>query len=744
MRFLVAVIALLIPFFSSARQLTDYVHPWVGSSNFGTTNPGAVCPNGMMSVSPFNVTGSEKNKWDKDSRWWSTPYTSDNCWFTGFSHVNLSGVGCPELGTIITMPTSGELSTDYLLYGSEYTGETAQPGYYALKLSKYDILAEVASTMRSSIERYTYRKGKAHVIVNLGQGLTNESGGFIRKVSDTEIEGMRLCGGFCYHSQAVFPQYFVIRVNKSPKEAGFWKKQPNMTAEAAWDEHAGKYKVYTDYAREMAGDNLGYRFTYDAEDGEQICVQMGVSFVSCENARQNLEAEQPACNFDQVRAESHRQWEEALERVKVSGGTEEQKEIFYTALYHALLHPNVLNDVNGEYPLMQGGKYAAQNGIEVVKAGIGKVAKGHNRYTVFSLWDTSRNLHQLLTLAYPEKQIDMVRSMVDMYKEWGWMPKWELYGRETFTMEGDPAIPVIADTYLKGLTDFDIQAAYKACLKSANTPGKGNKIRPDVDPYIAKGYIPLGYFAQDFSGDNSVSHALEYYVADNALALLSDKLAQEATSSAQKAEYQKYAKEFRKRSKGWRHYYSKESGTLRPLNSDGTFLSPFNPKDGADFSNTPGFHEGSAWNYTFYVPHDIEGLAKAMGGDKAFVAKLQKVFDEGLYDPANEPDIAYPFLFSRFKGEEHRTAQTVAALLKKYYTTRPDGIPGNDDTGVMSAWAVFSMIGMYPDCPGEPQYTLFSPVFDSVEINGKYVIRKDQKIKKHRITHQEFVRDYAK
>ncbi len=744
MRFLVAVIALLIPFFSSARQLTDYVHPWVGSSNFGTTNPGAVCPNGMMSVSPFNVTGSEKNKWNKDSRWWSTPYTSDNCWFTGFSHVNLSGVGCPELGTILTMPTSGELSTDYLLYGSEYTGETAQPGYYALKLSKYDILAEVASTMRSSIERYTYRKGKAHVIVNLGQGLTNESGGFIRKVSDTEIEGMRLCGGFCYHSQAVFPQYFVIRVNKSPKEAGFWKKQPNMTAEAAWDEHAGKYKVYTDYAREMAGDDLGYRFTFDAEDGEQICVQMGVSFVSCENARQNLDAEQLGCNFDQVRAESHRQWEEALERVKVSGGTEEQKEIFYTALYHALLHPNVLNDVNGEYPLMQGGKYAAQNGIEVVNPGIGKVAKGHNRYTVFSLWDTSRNLHQLLTLAYPEKQIDMVRSMVDMYKEWGWMPKWELYGRETFTMEGDPAIPVIADTYLKGLTDFDIQAAYKACLKSANTPGKDNKIRPDVDPYIAKGYIPLGYFAQDFSGDNSVSHALEYYVADNALALLSDKLAQEAKSSAQKAEYQKYAKEFRKRSKGWRHYYSKESGTLRPLNSDGTFISPFNPKDGADFSNTPGFHEGSAWNYTFYVPHDIEGLAKAMGGDKAFVAKLQKVFDEGLYDPANEPDIAYPFLFSRFKGEEHRTEKTVAALLKKYYTTRPDGIPGNDDTGVMSAWAVFSMIGMYPDCPGEPQYTLFSPVFDSVEINGKYVIRKDQKIKKHRITHQEFVRDYAK
>ena len=744
MRFLVAVIALLFPLFSSATQLTDYVHLWVGSSNFGTTNPGAVCPNGMMSVSPFNVTGSDKNKWDKDSRWWSTPYTSDNCWFTGFSHVNLSGVGCPELGTILTMPTSGELLTDYKLYGSEYTSETATPGYYALKLSKYDILAEVAATMRTSIERYTFRKGKAHIIVNLGQGLTNESGGLIRKISDTEIEGMRLCGGFCYHSQSVFPQYFVIRVSKKPQVVGFWKKQPNMTAEAEWDEYAGKYKVYTDYAREMAGDDLGYRFTFDAEDGEQICVQMGVSFVSCENARQNLEAEQPVCNFDQVRAEAHRQWEDALERVKVSGGSQEQKKIFYTALYHALLHPNVLNDVNGEYPLMQGGQDAAQNGIEVVKAGIGRVAKGHNRYTVFSLWDTSRNLHQLLTLVYPEKQIDMVRSMVDMYKEWGWMPKWELYGRETFTMEGDPAIPVIADTYLKGLTDFDIKSAYQACLKSANTVGKDNKIRPDVDPYIEKGYIPLGYFAQDFSGDNSVSHALEYYVADNALALLSDKLAEETTNNEEKAAYRKYAKEYRKRSKGWRHYYSKESGTLRPLNSNGTFLSPFNPKEGADFSNTPGFHEGSAWNYTFYVPHDIEGLAKAMGGSKAFVAKLQKVFDEGLYDPANEPDIAYPFLFSRFKGEEYRTVKTVETLLKKYYSTRADGIPGNDDTGAMSAWAVFSMMGMYPDCPGEPKYTLFPPVFDSVEINGKYVIRKEQKIKKHRITHQEFVRDYAK
>lgn len=690
--FLALALSLGIASYASERP-TDYVNPFVGTTNFGTTNPGAVCPNGMMSVVPFNVMGSELNVYDKDSRWWSTPYCFENKFFTGFSHVNLSGVGCPELGALLTMPTSGALQVDYHIYGSEYSDEAAEPGYYTNFLTAHGIRTEATATVRTSAERYTFPAGQGNILLNLGEGLTNETGAWVRRISDTEIEGMRLLGTFCYNPQAVFPIYFVMRVNKVPKSSGFWKKQRRMKGvEAEWTPDNGKYKLYTRYEREMGGDDIGYWFSFDTEEGEQIEVQMGVSFVSCANARENLESEQPSFCFDRLREEASRKWCEDLSRIKVTGGTEEQKSVFYTALYHTLIHPNVLNDVNGEYPLMENG-------------GVGKVEDGHDRYTVFSLWDTYRNLHQLMTLVYPERQIDMVRSMIGMYREWGWMPKWELYGRETFTMEGDPSIPVIADTWLKGLRDFDIEAAYEAFIRSATTPGAQNLMRPDIDPYIEKGYVPLGMYAADLSGDNSVSHALEYYIADYSLSLLAEDLGR--TDDAEL---------FRKRSLGYRHYYSKEYGTFRPICADGSFLEPFNPEQGENFEPVPGFHEGSAWNYTFYVPHDVKGLAKIMGGSRKFIDKLQMVFDKGLYDPANEPDIAYPYLFSYFRGEEWRTQEQVARLLEKYYTTRPDGIPGNDDTGTMSAWAVFSMMGFYPDCPGSPHYTFTAPVFDRVEI----------------------------
>ena len=675
-----------------AKQKIDYVDPFIGTTNFSVCNPGAVLPHGMMSVVPFNVMGSDLNAQDKDSRWWSAPYEYNNKFITGFAHVTLSGVGCPELGTLLTMPTSGKLDVDYHNYGSEYSGEKAYPGYYAVDLKKYGIHCEVSSTLRSSIERFTFPKGEGHILLNVGDGLTNEVGGAVKRVSDTEIEGYRLLGTFCYNPQAVFPMYFVLRVNKKPMSSGYWKKQPKMTgAQAQWDSDNGRYKLYTTYGKELAGNEIGYFFNYNCEEGEQIEVQMGVSFVSIANARENLDKEQQGFAFDKVCKDASLSWERTLSTIDVEGGTEAQKRVFYTALYHSQIHPNIVQDVNGEYPMME-------------RYDIGTTSS--DRYTVFSLWDTYRNVHQLETLLYPERQLDMVRSIIDMSKEWGWMPRWELFGRETWTMEGDPAIAVVADTYLKGLRDYDIQAAYTAFLKSATTKGADNKMRPDIDPYIAKGYVPLGYFAQDFSGDNSVSHALEYYIADYALGNL-------ASALGHKAE----AKRFYKQSLGYKHYYSKESGTFRPITTDGKFLSPFNPDDGADFSNAPGFHEGSAWNYTFYVPHDVLGLAKLMGGKQKFINKLQMVFDKNLYDPANEPDIAYPYLFSYFKGEEWRTQKEVTRLLNKYYTDKPSGIPGNDDTGTMSAWAVFSMMGIYPDCPGSPYYTVTSPVFDKVTLH---------------------------
>ena len=709
--------------------VTRYVNSFIGTSNFGTTNPGAICPNGMMSVTPFNVMGSDMNTWDKDSRWWSTPYSSDNRFFTGFSHINLSGVGCPEVGLALTMPTSGPLQVDYHMYGSEQHGETASPGYYGCDLLAYGIKAEASATTRTAIERYTFPAGQGNILVNFGEGLTNETGAWLRKISETEIEGMRLAGTFCYNPQAVFPVYFAIRINKVPSEGGFWKKQPLMKGvEAEWTVDDGSYKIYRKYGREIAGDDIGYWFTFETEEGEQVELQMGVSFVSCKNAWENLDAEQAklapgVSNFDAVRSAAHAAWESDLSRIKVEGGSERDLEVFYSALYHALIHPSILNDVNGEYPLME-------------NDGVGCVPAGQNRYSVFSLWDTYRNVHQLMTLVYPERQMDMVRSMISMYKEWGWMPKWELFGRETFTMEGDPSIPVITDTWLKGLRDFDIETAYEAFVKSATTPGASNLMRPDIDPYIEKGYVPLGFYSADASGDNSVSHALEYYIADYALSLLADDLGH--TEDAEK---------FRTQSLGYRHYYCPSFGTFRPILADGSFLSPFNPRQGENFEPVPGFHEGSAWNYTCSVPHDVLGLAKLMGGRKAFVNKLQRVFDEGLYDPANEPDIAYPYLFSYFKGEEWRTAKIVSELLAKHYTTRPDGIPGHDETGTMSAWAVFSMMGFYPDCPGDPSYTLTTPRFDRVEItlDPKYcdgrdllVITKSRKMK-GRISHKNLI-----
>ena len=733
---------LLLPFYLftclplTAQQPVDYVDPFIGTTNYSVCNPGAVCPNGMMSVVPFNVMGSDLNQYDKDKRWWSAPYEYTNKYFTGFAHVTLSGVGCPELGTLLTMPTTGKLDVDYHNYGSEYSDEQATPGYYAVSLKKYGIRCEVTSALRSSAERFTFPKGESHILLNLGNGLTNEVGGMVRRVSDTEIEGYRLLGTFCYNPQAVFPIYFVMRVNKKPVSSGYWKKQPPMDGpEKDWDADNGKYKLYTTYGKELAGDDVGYYFNYDCTEGEQVEVQMGVSFVSIDNARENLNTEQSNFAFEQIRQQARQTWADCLNRITVEGGTEAQKRMFYTALYHTQIHPNILQDVNGQYPQMESFE------IGSLFTSHSSLFTSSNRYTVFSLWDTYRNVSQLMTLLYPDKQLDMVRSMISMYKEWGWMPKWELYGRETWTMEGDPSIPVIADTWLKGLRDFDIETAYEAFYKSATLPAKENKMRPDVDNYYKRGYVPMGEYAADMSGDNSVSHALEYYIADASLANLAEALGKKED-----------AKRFRQQSLGYRHYYSKESGTLRPINQDGTFLTPFDPKDGADFSNAPGFHEGSAWNYTFYVPHDILGFAKLMGGNKKFVDKLQRVFDEGLYDPANEPDIAYPYLFTYFKGEEWRTQKIVRELISKHYSDKPNGIPGNDDCGTMSTWLIFSMIGLYPDCPGSPSYALTAPAFDRVTLhldkryypNGDIVIEAAKEPtkapKRYRISHDELIK----
>ncbi|PKQ64199.1 alpha-mannosidase [Labilibaculum filiforme] len=705
---------ILILFFLNINcfaQFTEYVNPFIGTTNFGTTNPGAIVPRGMVSVTPFNVSGSDINTWDKDARWWSTPYSWDNTFLTGFSHVNLSGVGCPDLGVILLMPTTGEVKADHKEYGSIQKNQKATPGYYATDLEKYGIKAELSATKRTGISRYTFPKGKSNILLNLGLGLTNESGAKIRIVNNQEIEGSRMTGSFCYNDGSERLVYFVARFSKEADEFGVWKKMPEMKAEAAWSDTDGQFKYYKNYTQELFGDEVGAYFTFDTKNNEQVIVEVGVSYVSIENARMNLDAESNQFNFEKTRLQANQEWNSNLSRVKVEGGTDDQKTIFYTALYHTQIHPNIINDVNGQYPAMESFEIRETNNC--------------NRYTVFSLWDTYRNYHPLMALLYPQEQQDMLRSMVDMYKESGWLPKWELNSKETHVMEGDPAIPVIVDSYLRGLTDFDVEAAYAAMIKSATSAGKNNKLRPDIDHYLTAGYVPL---VEEF--DNSVSHALEYYIADW-------NLAQFAKALGKKDDY----KRFLKQSLRYKEYFDTEFEMLRPRLKNGEFLANFNPKQGENFEPSPGFHEGTAWQYTFCVPHDVIGLTNLMGGKKKFVNKLQMVFDEGLFDMANEPDIHYPFLFNYVKGEEWRAQKEVRRLIDTYYKNAPDGIPGNDDCGTLSAWVIYSMMGIYPVCPGNTDYAITTPVFDKVtiELDAEFYEGKSFQIVKHQDSKGKYI-----
>ncbi len=673
-----------------AEDLTQYVNPFIGTANYGATHPGAQFPHGMASVAPFNVAFKHKtdNKFEKDEAWNSRVYIHENQFLTGFSHVNLSGVGCPDLGSVLLMPTTGKLIFDAKKYGSLYKDQQATPGYYSTFLTKHNVLVEASSTLRTGISRYTFPKGQSHVLLNLGLGLTNETGGMVKLVSNQEVEGFKMIGTFCYHSEDVRPVYFVAQLSKPAKKFGAFKKMPKYkNVEAEWIGYNDTYKPYPDFQQEVAGDDIGAYFSFDTQENEVIEIKLGISYVSIDNARENLRAEQPQFSFKKTRQTAQKAWQKLLKRIEVEG-TKNQKTVFYSALYHALIHPNILQDINGDYPLMN-------------RSGIGNT-KGKNRYTVFSLWDTHRNLHPLLSLVYPEIQSDMVNSMVDMVKESGWLPKWELLSMETQVMVGDPATPVIADTYLRGIKDFDIETAYKAAKKAA-LQTKDNLLRPE-----SKEYNQLGYVSIDKEGqwEGSVSTSLEYYIADWNLAMLAKALG-----------YKKDYRLFLKRSQGYKKLFDPTTGMLRPKHSSGRWFTPYDPEKGRNFEPAPGYVEGNAWNYRFYVPHDIPGLIHLLGGEQKFSKQLQLCFDTNNYDMANEPDITYPFLFNYVKGEEWRTQQKVIQLIKQHYSNAPDGIPGNDDAGTLSTWLIFSMMGFYPTTPGDMNYALFTPSFEKITIH---------------------------
>lgn len=684
---LLTAIAAFGSMIAMANTPAGYVNPFIGSSNFGATQPGPVVPYGMVSMSPFNTIDMEGHTVHIKGGWCSTPYVWENKYVAGFTNVNLSGVGCPDFGSLLVMPTTGELKVDYKEYASELSSQEATAGYYSADVDKYGVKAEMTTTTRSSISRYTFPAGNSNILFNIGLGLTNETGGFARIVSDREIEGYKMMGTFCYgEPQSIIPVYFVVRLSK-PAKIQYWKEKKLLGGgRDNWDSYAGKYKIYTIYNREMAGDNIGVAFSFATEESEQVEVSVGVSYVSMENARENLNAEQGGKSFDTIKNDAFEAWNNALGNVEVEGGTDDEKTVFYTALYHTFIHPNILQDVNGEYPAMESRK---------------TLKTTHNRFTMFSGWDVYRINPALMSLISPQRANDVVKSLLEMYDESGNLPKFEVNSGEFMVMQGDPALPYIVDLYMRGvLDDMQSEHLYEAMRKNAFTPGAQNRVRPDNDFYSENGFVP---FARPF--DNSTSQALEYYIADWSLAQMAKKLGKTEDYEA-----------LMKRAMGYKIYFDREYGLLRPVLKNGEFMEGFEPTQGENFEPVHGFHEGTSWNYSFYIPHDIKGLIELHGGAKKFDERLTQCFEEDLFDMTNEPDMGYPYYFSYVKGSEWKTQKYVREMLDKYYKNAPAGIPGNDDTGTMSAWGALSMMGLYPPTPGEPNYIITSPLFDKVTI----------------------------
>jgi predicted alpha-1,2-mannosidase len=609
------------------------------SAGPGNTFPGAVVPWGMVSPSPHN------------DRHAPAGYRFGAPAIDGFGMVHLSGVGCPELGDIVVRATSGAVDDET---ASPYRNERAHPGAYEVDLTRFGVHVELTATTRAGLARFTFpARGSATVVLDVGEALTPVRRSAIRVVSSTEIEGWSESGGFCGMSNR-HTVHFVARFSAAAHAAG----------------------------------TRGHRAFLRFDAGRVITVAVGVSYVSIANARLNLAREAGSGSFDELRRAAEVAWTRELGKVRVEGGTATERRAFYTAQYHMLLHPNVISDSNGEYVSMRGKRI--------------RRADGYIRYSVFSLWDTYRLEHPFLTLVHPDRQRDMVRTMLEMYRESGWLPKWELASDETHVMVGDPAAIVLADTWLRGLHDFDVATAWKAIWKQATTT-VDNDIRPGNADYVKYGYIPF-----DHSGDwvfGTVSTTLEYALADWADARLARALGLSRSADTLAARAQAY-----------RRYFDPSLRLLRPRRRDGSWLVPFDPKALCcdkpwPESGGPGFVEGNAWQYTFFVPHDVSGVVRLVGGDTAFVAQLQQLFDDGQFALGNEPDLALPYLFTYVDGEAGRTRALVRSLARAHFTAAPDGLPGNDDAGALSAWLFWTALGLYPACPGASEYRVGSPLF---------------------------------
>jgi predicted alpha-1,2-mannosidase len=637
---------------TSNKGLIEYVDPFIGSGGHGHVFVGATVPFGGVQVGPTNFNKG----WD-----WSSSYHHTDSIVKGFCHLNVSGTGMSDLGELTIMPATGELkynagNQDNHMsgYSSLYRKNTEinTVGYYKVDLERYDINVELTASERVGFHRYTYpNSDNSRVIIDLGEGSADRpTETYLKKIDDTTFEGYRFSSGWARDQR----EYFTLVISKPVKDFILYD---------------GGNKHDSD---ELKGEFVKGFLEFETKKNEEIYVKMGVSTVSSENALENLNAEIPHWDFDKVKLEAENKWNQELSKINIKTEDLKRKRVFYTAMYHTMIAPNLYQDVNGEY------------------RGTDKVVykdTTFTNYTLFSLWDTYRAAHPLYTITHPERVSDMVNSMLKIFDHQGKLPIWHLRGNETNTMPGYSGIPVVIDASMKGFEGIDLEEVFEAVKESATGDHE-----PGVKKLMELGYIPGDYMVE------SVASSMEYAIGDWAIAQLAKKL--------NKDEDYNY---FMKRSKAYKEYFDNETRFMRGKLTDGSWRTPFDPVRAEHRVND--YCEGNAWQYLWLVPQDPEGLIELLGGDEKYTEKLDELFSMsselgeeasmditgmiGQYAHGNEPSHHTTYMYA-YSGQPYKIADKVRYINNELYTDKPDGLSGNEDCGQMSAWHIFSSLGFYP------------------------------------------------
>jgi predicted alpha-1,2-mannosidase len=660
------------------RWPASYVDPFIGTGFHGHVFLGANVPFGAVQLGPVNLTEG----WD-----WCSGYHYSDSTIIGFSHTHLSGTGIGDLGDIMLMPVTGKVPMSKGVQGKQDSGyyslfshadEIAKPGYYAVDLKRYNIKVELTATERAGFHQYTFPPGAdSKIIIDLKQGIgwDKPTRAMINRVNDTTVEGYRYSTG--------------------------WAKDQRIYFTAIFSKPITGFSVYADTGKQTGTrlDTVKVKALLDfgTQSNGNIKVKVGISPVSTENALANITAEIPHWSFKDVADNAYDIWNNELGKITIRSPDTATLRNFYTALYHTMIAPSIFNDHNGDYLGTDKKVYHAPS---------------FTNLTTFSLWDTYRGANPLYTIYQQKRTVDMVNSMLAIYQQQGKLPVWHLMGNETNTMPGNSGIHVVTDAYLKDLKGFDTALAWEAVRTTAMLDERGLN-------YVKKyGFIPADSMVE------SVAMGLEYAIADWGIAQMAKKMNRPADY-----EY------FYNRAKAYKYYLDTAIGFMRGRVSFTNWRTPFSPFEAKHMSDD--FSEGNSWQYTWLVPHDVEGLMELLGGEEAFIKKLDSLFVIkgnmgkhasaditgliGQYAHGNEPSHHIAYLYA-FAGQPWKTADKVRYILDSMYKPRPDGLCGNEDVGQMSAWYVLSALGFYQVNPANGMFVFGSPVINDAKIkmdNGR-------------------------